>query len=652
MISLAACALCALLALLLWSAVGLAVARHVLPDQDHGVAPALGFALFTAAALPLFDRIGLTANSARLVIGLAILVSFAAIRRGARPMPALPLWMFLPAALLAMIPALAVLPKIGPDGTSFAIQIFDHSKAALIDEIARSGVPPINPFAGAPGAADGLAYYYLWHFAAGMVAAATGATGWEADAGLTWATAFASLTLMMAVAARWSGKRTAAGWVLLLSFAVSMRPILTRTIWGDDFGGWITGYPGLQDWLVQASWVPQHLASANCVCLTLLLLARLGVKTAPWSSLILALCLSLVVAAGFESSTYIGGILLGIALLPLACFCLMTPERWRVAILAVLAAAITLLLILPFVRDQYAATAARGAGFPVAVSPFEVFGPRIPRDWSQWLDIPGFWLVQLPVDLPAISIIGLWSLLTLHPAAQIAAQLPLEHRLFAIVTLVGLLIAWLLQSTIANNDLGWRALLPAVMGLTLFTALFLARTGRRRPLLWLAMAPAVIGLFGGAIYLGENFRGDYRRIDPNFAASQAMWAAVRRHSSALERVANNPGAYGRITVWPVNLSWALLADRRSCFAGHELALAYVAWPRAKIDATAQLFDRVFSGTASSAEVHAIGTDYDCRVVLLTALDPAWNDDPFAKDPSFHLVEEDPDHWRVYRLNFH
>jgi hypothetical protein len=272
MISLAACALCALLALLLWSAVGLAVIRHVLPDQDQGMAPALGFALFTAAALPLFEQIGLTAGNARLVLGITILLSFATMRRARPPsISSLPLWIFLPAALLAVIPALAVLPKLGPDGTSFAIQIFDHSKAALIDEIARSGVPPVNPFYGPVGVPDGLAYYYLWHFAAGIIAVATGSTGWEADAGLTWATAFASLALMMALAVRWSGKRAAALWVLLLSFALSMRPFLTRTIWGDDFGGWITGYPGLQDWLVQASWVPQHLASANCICVALLL---------------------------------------------------------------------------------------------------------------------------------------------------------------------------------------------------------------------------------------------------------------------------------------------------------------------------------------------------------------------------------------------
>jgi hypothetical protein len=40
--------------------------------------------------------------------------------------------------------------------------------------------------------ADGVAYYYLWHFSAAVVAVLTGVSGWEADAALTWFTAFAS----------------------------------------------------------------------------------------------------------------------------------------------------------------------------------------------------------------------------------------------------------------------------------------------------------------------------------------------------------------------------------------------------------------------------------------------------------------------------
>jgi hypothetical protein len=34
-----------------------------------------------------------------------------------------------------------------------------------------------------------------------------------------------------------------------------------------------------------------------------------------------------------------------------------------------------------------------------------------------------------------------------------------------------------------------------------------------------------------------------------------------------------------LTPWPVNISWALFADRWSCFAGSELALPFTSLPR-------------------------------------------------------------------------
>jgi hypothetical protein len=47
-----------------------------------------------------------------------------------------------------------------------------------------------------------LAYYYLWHFSAAEVALVTSMSGWEADIGLTWFTAFAVLRLVTATVAQ------------------------------------------------------------------------------------------------------------------------------------------------------------------------------------------------------------------------------------------------------------------------------------------------------------------------------------------------------------------------------------------------------------------------------------------------------------------
>ncbi len=90
--------------------------------------------------------------------------------------------------------------------------VFDHAKVALIDDMARLGLPPGNPFF-----ADGgpFAYYYLWHFGAAEVARLLGVSGWAADAGLTWFAAFAALAAMMGLAV-WLSRRASAAPLAVL----------------------------------------------------------------------------------------------------------------------------------------------------------------------------------------------------------------------------------------------------------------------------------------------------------------------------------------------------------------------------------------------------------------------------------------------------
>ena len=64
-----------------------------------------------------------------------------------------------------------------------------------------------------------MTYYYLWHFSAAELALPLRASGWEADIGLTWFTAFASLTLMMGLAVWLSKDARAAILVVALAAA-------------------------------------------------------------------------------------------------------------------------------------------------------------------------------------------------------------------------------------------------------------------------------------------------------------------------------------------------------------------------------------------------------------------------------------------------
>jgi hypothetical protein len=132
-----------------------------------------------------------------------------------------------------------------------------------------------------------------------------------------------------------------------------------------------------------------------------------------------------------------------------------------------------------------------------------------------------------------------------------------------------------------------------------------------------------------------------------FAQSPALWSAVRRYTDAETRIANNPAYLQDVTPWPVNISWALLADRRSCFAGNELAIAFAALPAPQRMEISSLFLRVFDGTGSADDIARLYRDYGCRAAVVTPQDGAWSHDPFAASSLFRLAETAESKWRIY-----
>jgi len=126
-----------------------------------------------------------------------------------------------------------------------------------------------------------------------------------------------------------------------------------------------------------------------------------------------------------------------------------------------------------------------------------------------------------------------------------------------------------------------------------------------------------------------------------------MWAAVRRYAGPADRVGNNPAFLESMTPWPVNISWALLSNRRSCYAGYDLALAFVPMPRQRLREIDALFSRVFSGDGWPDDLRDLAAKYRCRVVVVTALDGAWTRDPFSTSQHWRLVETSSQGWRIY-----
>ena len=633
-------------ALLFWTCIGLCLTRRLMPPLALPMAPVIGWAAYNAIALLIFLVAPFSHATVLALAGSALAIAFATLRGRAKPAPsAVPAWAYALAALLAIVPAAAILPKFGTDGVYLASPIFDHVKVAMIDDMARLGFPPGNPFFADPEHPR-LAYYYLWHFAAAQLALATGISGWEADAAMTWFSAAASLFLMMGLAARIGGA-TAAVLAVVVSATASARPVLAAILTQNGVDA-VDG--GIAGWLYQASWVPQHMMAATCVLAAVTLMGELAVRR----SVLLVAALALVVAAGFESSTWIGGITFAVAapataLVLLGCA---APGR-RLHFLAALIAAAVLAVgvAAPLLRDQVAATSGRGA--PVALQFFHVMDDAVfgrMQGLQAYMDPPAFWLLLLPLEVPAAYLIGIVGLATLARERTLGTDARRIVGTMGALALSGLSVTWLLASTLAeNNDLGMRAVLPAVMALTVLAAGALSRWMARPGIAAAAcIAVIMVGLAGAVDLIRSYFAGEIQPAGREFAASPALWEAVRRHTAPGERVGNNPLFLQDMTPWPDNISWGLLANRRSCYAGRETTLVYTALGLQRTDEVNAQFIRVFTGNPIPGDVEQMASRYGCRVVVVAASDGAWSRDPFAESPLFHLVEEQPDRWRIYR----
>ncbi len=640
---------CAVVALLVWTSIGLPIARRVMPGRALALAaaPALGWAVFCPAAFLLLLAAGLTGPTVAIVVIMSVVAGLAAAAVGHAPAqadgPSLPWWACLLAALVALAPAIAVMPKFVGDGVQLAPVIFDHTKIAMIDEMLRSGLPPGNAFFGEAGKPALFAYYYLWHFGAALLAKLLGVSGWEADAACTWVTAASSLLLMMGLAVHVGGRRSAAAWVAAIGLTASLRPMLDLVAGAATINHLLLPDATLQTWLVQASWAPQHLASATCVLLAVLLLMRLARQP----DRVAVILLALAVAAAFDSSTWIGGVTFALAAGPVGLGLLATTAARRRLVFiigAVVAGLLALLLALPFLHDEYLVTTARAAGSPIDIHAYEVLGDVVPDTIRRLLDLPAYWLLLLVIEFPAFAIAGtimLWRSVRTTDQRQLAVALGL-------LAACGLATGWLVESIIANNDLGWRAGLPAILVLTSFAAAGLAQWrgwGRAA-----AIVGVLAGLPGGLLFIDANAMGQPSQSAALFAKTPDLWAAVRRHAAPTDRVGNNPLAFWDMTAWPIDVSWALLADRPSCYAGWAMGRAFVALPPDEIDRIEALFRRVFAGAGTADDVHQLAARYACQIVVVTAEDGAWQHDLFAGSADYRLVETEANLWRIYVLS--
>jgi hypothetical protein len=321
------------------------------------------------------------------------------------------------------------------------------------------------------------------------------------------------------------------------------------------------------------------------------------------------------------------------------------PQRRRAFVVSLaISAVLVLALVAPFIRDQWETVAARG-GSPLALHPFEVLGDMVAL--RHVLDLPAYWFVLLPIEFPAAFIAGLLALIVLWRRATAGAE-KTTIATMAVLCGAGLGISWLLVSTVGdNNDLGLRAVLPALLILIAVAAAGAVQKEWRTAIVAAAFIGLVASLPDTARMTYSNIVGRAVTDDSLFAQAPELWSAVRRYAGPTARVANNPLYLQDLTPWPVNMSWALLADRSSCFAGREMALAFASLPPARREAVDAQFIRAFAGNGTPDDIEDLARKYSCDVVVVVPQDGAWDRDSFAASRDYALAETRKDRWRIY-----
>jgi hypothetical protein len=614
------------------------------------LAPTVGALCWSALSFFVLSVVGFHAPVVWIGAAAVVAASLWALRgtawSGAAAGPAASLLLVL--AAVAVVAVAPLLPATVDGGLYYGTPIFDHVKAAVVDSIYRAGLPPISPFIAPDGKPAGLFYYYGWFVLAAQLRALTGCSGYLADVALSHATALSSLALVCALAYRIRGSALAIAGTVLVALAASPLWLVAKI---SSWSGleWLRGHEwGMDPWLEQNSWVPQHVFAAGGVVVVLLGLCWLRAPLAQrWR---LAAIIGMAAAAAVTASIYAGALVLAVVALPAALLMLWDgASPARLAPPLVVAVALAAVLAAPMILNLVAL-----GGGPDKIVAFWIY-PSVgflSQDGiaGKVVHLIGFWLVLLPVQLGLAYGVGLWQLRRL-PAPRGTEQF-LFWTLSLAVVATTLLVAQFAKSALHRNDLGWRIIVPAVV---LLTGAAGAQVGcwldglavaarRKAPIMATARAAAalvvVIGLAIPLVLISlqrasqQFFAGsDLPYVAPLqvhrlMAAQPAAWRDVQARTRPADLVISNPKAFDDEPAWGANLPWALFADRSAVLSSANWAELLSSQLQASgiIDDYAQLLDRVFAGQAAPQDVDRLAGSLQVRMIVVTPLDGLWADD--------------------------
>jgi hypothetical protein len=390
----------------------------------------------------------------------------------------------------------------------FSIVAYDHSaRTAITAAIARSGMPPHNPYFFAGGYFP-LRYHYFWMILCSLVQR-IGGDAISARQAINAGTIWSGIGLMSLAplylrffdpqgSARLP-RRAAIGVALFAVTGLDILPNLLLAGGGNVLPEMEWWNNQVASWAGSMLWVPHHVA-ALVACLTgFLLVWRAPGARRRRDAAIAAAAAALAFATAAGTSIYVA-FTFAVFLMAWTAIALAKRWRWEAALLA-LSGCLAVALTVPYLRDLRGPAA--GGGFA---------HPAIRAFW-----IPDAALASLHVDAWKIKLADL-ALLPLNYFLELGfffvvailqwKDLRGRKGHYSRCDLAGLCMAgasvmvctFLESGVIRNNDLGWRGFLPAQFVLLLWSVGVLDRWRLHSPGLRMTLAVLLLLGAGSTIY--------------------------------------------------------------------------------------------------------------------------------------------------------
>lgn len=596
--------------------VGLPVARIISSRSVVYLAVPTGFALFCTASIIVNTVFGVgTIQSLAIAICCLVLSATFGFRKESFKIneglkKSLVVISF--CLLMSLVVSLSIYMKMEDGKYIFSSPIFDHIKIAIIDSIKRDGLPIKNPFMLSSPTSDVINYYYLWYLSAANIATIFRVSGWSSDIAMTFVTATSSLMVVAALIK----ETTSGGWK---PFTIGMLGVIGSgvLVYVDRMtmgGVWknMSHEHSMESWIIQASWVPQHMASAAFVCVSCFFLPSIkdNFDWKKWTAF------TSLIVAGFGCSTWVGGITFAIICIPMVMIDVYKNRdnldtfffKW------VLLCISSVIISTPLIVNQI------GVAGDSKISPVGIHSYAASKSGNIGSNISAFLLMFIPLYLPVVALSFATAVCGWKKAVKDVAVI----KLFLIV-LFSVLTSLFVKSQIANNDLGWRAIIPATLVAPVLLAVMVERIKREYVTCIVGLVIA-FSLFSTFDFSQKNIKG-VNGYQPQTDLN--TYLEVSRDTSPKDRLFVNSRKYQGGEILDGNIIPPIVMNRNLCFDNVTFALAFGnAWGD-KLWKMWEASVRIYNGSASATDMALMG-EMRCNKFVVVKGDGIWHNFPYSQ----------------------